>query len=252
MAETFYGTLGVDADADTETIRRAYRELVKETHPDVSDNPDAEEKFKRLTTARDTLTDNDERARYDRLGHDTYVAQHVTSDLWTSSSETDRAATARPSPSTGTTTRQRQPSSDGGYDRTTWLGDDGGPTKAERTATSSYRKRHQRRQRKRTSSTAASDEDWQYASKAYRRVDTEFETSEQSLLRATLQVLSDIGPWLVVHVVFILSAIATAWLTFAQVENQVRLSLPIVAAGVLVLALVVFVSVMHVISQLYG
>ncbi|MHC3380453.1 DnaJ domain-containing protein [Haloarcula sp. H-GB5] len=77
MEATFYGILGVDPDATEETIVRAYREQTKTHHPDVSDDPAAEERFKRLTQAKNVLTDEAERARYDRLGHDAYVNRHV-------------------------------------------------------------------------------------------------------------------------------------------------------------------------------
>jgi curved DNA-binding protein CbpA len=70
---TFYDVLGVDADADRETIQRAYRERVKEFHPDVSDHPNARERFKRITRAKTVLTDRRERKRYDRLGHEAYL-----------------------------------------------------------------------------------------------------------------------------------------------------------------------------------
>lgn len=73
MTESFYDLLGVPADADTDEIQRAYRQRIKETHPDLNDDPDASEKTARLVEARDVLTDDDERARYDRLGHDSYV-----------------------------------------------------------------------------------------------------------------------------------------------------------------------------------
>lgn len=68
MGETFYSVLGVGDDADRETIRQAYRSHVKEIHPDVSDSPDAGQRFKQITTARDVLLDEDERGRYDQLG----------------------------------------------------------------------------------------------------------------------------------------------------------------------------------------
>jgi len=77
MEATFYGILGVDPDATEETIVRAYREQTKAHHPDVSDDPAAGERFKRLTQAKNVLTDEAERARYDRLGHDAYVNRHV-------------------------------------------------------------------------------------------------------------------------------------------------------------------------------
>ena len=73
MADTYYDVLGVPPDADQEAIRSAYREKVKETHPDVSDDPDAGERFKRVTRAEKVLGDEDERATYDRLGHEAYV-----------------------------------------------------------------------------------------------------------------------------------------------------------------------------------
>ena len=73
MSRTFYDALGVDEDASTEEIRSAYRAKVKETHPDVSDANDAEERFKRVTRAKEVLTDAAERDRYDRLGHQQYV-----------------------------------------------------------------------------------------------------------------------------------------------------------------------------------
>ena len=75
MADTYYDVLGVSPDADQEAIRAAYREKVKETHPDVSDDPDAGERFKRVTRAEEVLGDEDERATYDRLGHDAYVGR---------------------------------------------------------------------------------------------------------------------------------------------------------------------------------
>ncbi|KAA9397352.1 molecular chaperone DnaJ [Haloarcula sp. CBA1130] len=74
MTETFYDVLGVSTDASTAAIEAAYREQLKETHPDVSDAADAGEATQRLIEARDVLTDEAERARYDRVGHDAYVA----------------------------------------------------------------------------------------------------------------------------------------------------------------------------------
>jgi len=73
MTETFYDVLGVAEDATTDEIEAAYRERLKETHPDVSDDDDAGQATKTLIEARDVLVDEDERARYDRLGHAAYV-----------------------------------------------------------------------------------------------------------------------------------------------------------------------------------
>lgn len=71
---TFYETLGVDEDASTAEVRAAYRERAKDTHPDVSDAPDARRRFRRVKRAHDVLVDERERRRYDRLGHESYVA----------------------------------------------------------------------------------------------------------------------------------------------------------------------------------
>jgi len=73
MSEDFYDILGVSRDADEEEIERAYREAVREYHPDVSDDPDAEEKFKQAKKAKEVLTDEEKRQMYDQLGHDRFV-----------------------------------------------------------------------------------------------------------------------------------------------------------------------------------
>lgn len=78
MGDTYYELLGVSEDASTDEIEHAYRERLKETHPDVSDNQSASERTKRLIEAKETLTDPDERARYDRLGHDAYLGADTT------------------------------------------------------------------------------------------------------------------------------------------------------------------------------
>ncbi|MFB6354236.1 MAG: J domain-containing protein, partial [Halobacteriales archaeon] len=75
MPEDYYALLGVEPDASEEAILRAYRERAAEHHPDVSDDPDAEETFRRLNRAKSVLTDADRRRRYDRLGHERFVAE---------------------------------------------------------------------------------------------------------------------------------------------------------------------------------
>ena len=73
MSEDFYEALGVSRDASEEEINRAYREKASEYHPDVSDDPDAEEKFKRIQKAKEVLTDDEKRQAYDRMGHDRFM-----------------------------------------------------------------------------------------------------------------------------------------------------------------------------------
>ena len=63
----YYALLGVDPDATTEQIKKAYRTLAKQYHPDVNNSTDAAERFREITEAYDTLTDPDRRRRYDRL-----------------------------------------------------------------------------------------------------------------------------------------------------------------------------------------
>jgi molecular chaperone DnaJ len=73
MSEDFYDFLGVSRDASEEEIEEAYREAVREYHPDVSDDPDAEEKFKTAKKAKEVLTDEEKRQMYDQMGHDRFV-----------------------------------------------------------------------------------------------------------------------------------------------------------------------------------
>lgn len=70
MSETkdYYEVLGVDRDADQRTIKRAFLKKAREVHPDVSDDPQAEEKFKELNEAYSVLSDEQKRANYDRFG----------------------------------------------------------------------------------------------------------------------------------------------------------------------------------------
>jgi molecular chaperone DnaJ len=65
----YYEVLGIDRGASQDEIRRAFRGLAKEYHPDVNKNPDAESKFKEINEAYAVLSDTDRRAAYDRYGH---------------------------------------------------------------------------------------------------------------------------------------------------------------------------------------
>ena len=65
----YYEVLGVDKNADEKTIKKAYRKLARKYHPDVCDEPDAEDKFKEVSEAYAVLSDNDKRQRYDKFGH---------------------------------------------------------------------------------------------------------------------------------------------------------------------------------------
>ena len=64
----YYEILGVSRDADTSTIKSAYRKLARKYHPDVNKTKEAEEKFKDINEAYEVLSDKAKRQRYDSLG----------------------------------------------------------------------------------------------------------------------------------------------------------------------------------------
>ncbi|MCB9696104.1 MAG: DnaJ domain-containing protein [Alphaproteobacteria bacterium] len=63
-----YAVLGVDRRADTDTIRKRYRKLAKEYHPDLNKDPKAEERFKEINAAYDIVGDEDKRKAWDEFG----------------------------------------------------------------------------------------------------------------------------------------------------------------------------------------
>ena len=64
----YYATLGVERDASAADIKKAYRKLAHRYHPDVAKEPGAEDKFKEVTEAYETLGDAEKRRAYDQLG----------------------------------------------------------------------------------------------------------------------------------------------------------------------------------------
>jgi molecular chaperone DnaJ len=66
----YYEVLGVARGASADEIKKAYRKIALQYHPDRNpDNKDAEEKFKEAAEAYDVLSSPDKKAQYDRFGH---------------------------------------------------------------------------------------------------------------------------------------------------------------------------------------
>src|SRR6266516_5226018 len=71
MPDDYYEILGVDRDASGAEVKRAFRKLARELHPDVNDHdPEAEEKFKSAAEAYEVLSDPERRRTYDAYGHE--------------------------------------------------------------------------------------------------------------------------------------------------------------------------------------
>src|SRR5207244_7484577 len=68
MPESLYDTLGVKKGAAPDEIKKAYRKLARQYHPDTNQEKDAEERFKQVQTAYDVLSDSEKRKAYDRFG----------------------------------------------------------------------------------------------------------------------------------------------------------------------------------------
>lgn len=69
MARDYYDVLGVPRSASKDDIKKSFRNLARQFHPDVNKEADAEAKFKEINEAYGILSDDEQRARYDRFGH---------------------------------------------------------------------------------------------------------------------------------------------------------------------------------------
>ena len=66
----YYEVLGVSRDADERAVKKAFRSLARELHPDVSGDPEAEERFREIAEAYEVLSKPETRELYDRYGHE--------------------------------------------------------------------------------------------------------------------------------------------------------------------------------------
>src|ERR1700683_4904397 len=72
VATDYYAALGVSRDANADEIKKAYRRLARELHPDVNPDPVTQERFKEITQAYEVLSDPQKRQMYD-LGADPFA-----------------------------------------------------------------------------------------------------------------------------------------------------------------------------------
>lgn len=235
MAETFYTVLGVADDASAEAVRRAYRERVMDHHPDVADDPGAPRTFKRLTVARDVLVDQAERERYDELGHEAYVSRHVRTGVWSAGlgrvESGYRADTARRSEEAAGRVTADGAGPTG--ERTAWLGEDwDGPRKP--------------RQRRGGAATDAG-RGWQTVSEVYRSRPAGAAATDRPSIR---DHLAAVGPWQVVYLGLVGSALATAWFTMAEIESSGSLTVPGLAVVLVAIGVAVVLSALHVFATL--
>ena len=73
MATDYYALLKIRRDATQDEVKRAYRRLARELHPDVNPDPETQERFKEITQAYEVLSDTDKRRMYD-MGVDPFAA----------------------------------------------------------------------------------------------------------------------------------------------------------------------------------
>lgn len=252
MGETFYTILGVEQDADSGAIRQAFRRQVKECHPDVNDDPDAGERFKRLTTARDVLLDTDERSAYDRLGHDAYIRQYVETSVWEPASDGDTTTKGHDSHAGETWGASRSDSAAGGWNSTgestthstrgrRSRGTADGGTAADRT-----RRDRRRTQRPRWSRGHRAERTGRR--RPYARADTS--TAGSSPLKTAFGIVRRLGPWLGIYLTLVVSALATTWFMLNRPGTDPALAAATGVFSLLLVGVVLLLSLVHLLTEL--
>lgn len=82
MAEDYYQTLGVSKGASKEEIKKAYRDLAKKYHPDISKEDSASDKFKKISEAYAVLSDDTKRQQYDQFGSADFQQRYSQEDIF--------------------------------------------------------------------------------------------------------------------------------------------------------------------------
>jgi len=217
MGETLYGVLGVEPDADTDAIVGAYREKVKTTHPDVSDETDAEEQFKLVRTAKQVLTDPDERARYDSLGHETYVRRQLDSERWGVSVGTGQADRVAQSVSDSASA-----SASAG--------------EAGRTASTATQQRRA---------------DGYATAAAYYRPDERVDIGHKGHFGGTADALRDVAPWLLAHVALLVSSLVVGALLLRSGTVDGLPSFTSAVMATTMVGITLCLSLLHITSTVY-
>ncbi|MEF8883245.1 MAG: hypothetical protein V5A34_12065, partial [Halapricum sp.] len=206
-------------------------------HPDVSDDPDATRQFKRLTVARDTLLDDDERARYDDLGHEVYLRRHSQADLFDVTREEGARSPAEPcgSPAdqraTDTTVRTGV-ATDGVGPHGAWWRDREGPEPRQRTRTRSSRV-HEGRPAATWAQTGG----------------TETTISTTTTGDRVVEFIHKAGGWLLFHLFLIASAVATGWFLYTSTPSAYAVVALFSAIGLVIIT--VAVAILHLVSIVY-
>ena len=78
MNKSLYDTLGVSQNASSDDIKKAYRKLARQYHPDINKQKDAEEKFKEINAAYEILSDENKRAQYNQFGDSMFGGQNFS------------------------------------------------------------------------------------------------------------------------------------------------------------------------------
>ena len=78
MSKSLYKTLEINEGASESEIKKAYRKLARQYHPDVNKDPDAEDKFKEINSAYEILSDKQKKAQYDQVGDGMFGGQNFS------------------------------------------------------------------------------------------------------------------------------------------------------------------------------